>query len=326
MALTSDLSGKIGSMDEPRLPRPKRPYFSERQGRGPFQNPVDFPEIRKMLGDLFDRLQEAGYFQEAFGYWCVDAHDVPGTLGANADGYFRRAVGRDGIWPWDRQVSPAELWPGDIRADAWDSAPAWTFWDEDTWFDVLEVVHDLISKPVDGWHHDFSGCGWHWSKFDHEAGADLFREEVSWALGHGDPAYEMTGDGEIVLAAPDGFRPLLTAEVPQGTERDEVQAKVDAAVKLFRGRHASDVDRQHAVRDLADVLEHLRGDMKAVMLRKDESDLFNIANNFAVRHNNPRQRRDYDRTTWHRWMFYVYLATIHAVLRVRSNAATDRTQ
>jgi hypothetical protein len=49
-----------------------------------------------------------------------------------------------------------------------------------------------------------------------------------------------------------------------------------------------------------------------------EGDLFNIANNFAIRHNNREQRGEYDREVWLRWMFYVYLATIHAVSRVRA--------
>jgi hypothetical protein len=65
------------------------------------------------------------------------------------------------------------------------------------------------------------------------------------------------------------------------------------------------------------VLEALREDMKGIMLPKDESELFHLANGFAIRHNNRRQRGDYDRAPWLAWAFYVYRATIHAVLRVR---------
>jgi hypothetical protein len=53
------------------------------------------------------------------------------------------------------------------------------------------------------------------------------------------------------------------------------------------------------------------------MLTADEKALFHVANGFSIRHNNRDQRGDYDRVTWLRWAFYVYLATIHAVLRVR---------
>jgi hypothetical protein len=60
--------------------------------------------------------------------------------------------------------------------------------------------------------------------------------------------------------------------------------------------------------------------MKDVMLPKDEGELFHLANGFAIRHNNRKQRGDYDRPVWLAWSFYVYLATIHAVLRVRNRA------
>lgn len=71
------------------------------------------------------------------------------------------------------------------------------------------------------------------------------------------------------------------------------------------------------MRELADVLEVLRP--------KDEQELFRLANGFAIRHNNREQMRLYDDAVWLRWAFYVYLATIHAVLRVpaRQEAGTS---
>ncbi len=53
------------------------------------------------------------------------------------------------------------------------------------------------------------------------------------------------------------------------------------------------------------------------MLPKDERALFQIANGFAIRHNNRQQRTDYDRITWLRWCFWTYLATFQAVLSTR---------
>ncbi len=144
-----------------------------------------------------------------------------------------------------------------------------------------------------------------------------FRDEMNGALRLHDPPYEMNDEGIVVEAGPAEFNSLLTAAVPPGTEPD-VASKLDAATKRFRVRGASLDDRRVAVRDLADVLEALRDDIKEEsMLSKDEKKLFHIANGFAIRHQNRHQRGDYDRLTWLRWAFYVYLATIHAVLRVR---------
>ena len=52
------------------------------------------------------------------------------------------------------------------------------------------------------------------------------------------------------------------------------------------------------------------------MLSKDEGDLFNIANNFTIRHLNPKQQGNYDSAIWHQWMFYVNLSTIYVITRL----------
>lgn len=45
-------------------------------------------------------------------------------------------------------------------------------------------------------------------------------------------------------------------------------------------------------------------------------DLFNIANNFGIRHYNKEQKTNYDQNIWLSWMFHFYLATLHASLRL----------
>jgi len=72
------------------------------------------------------------------------------------------------------------------------------------------------------------------------------------------------------------------------------------------------------VRELADVLEPLRQTIKEEALPKDESEMFRLANGFAIRHNNREQKSQYDDIVWLRWAFYVYLATIHATVRLQA--------
>jgi hypothetical protein len=95
-----------------------------------------------------------------------------------------------------------------------------------------------------------------------------------------------------------------------------VQSRLAAAVDKFRRRGASVDQRRDAVRDLADVLEYLRPEAKAVLQSADEKDLFSLANNFGIRHHNQRQKTDYDKPIWLSWLFYYYVATIHAVTRL----------
>lgn len=76
---------------------------------------------------------------------------------------------------------------------------------------------------------------------------------------------------------------------------------------------------------MAAMLEFLRPKLKKVLTRKDESDLFQIANRFGVCHHDRKQKTDDDEATWYSWMFYFYLATIHASLRmIEKYAATPQ--
>ena len=102
---------------------------------------------------------------------------------------------------------------------------------------------------------------------------------------------------------------------------DKDRAKVVGAIRTFRLAKATREQRQQAVRDLIDILEFHRPAVRAHLGKKGEGDLFNIANNFALRHHNSSQSDDYGED-WLTWLFYLYLSTVHLVLgRVHDSEA-----
>lgn len=178
------------------------------------------------------------------------------------------------------------------------------FQDRDTVLDFFELsMRELVSLKTT--HGE-----------DKRAGQDRFRELINPLLGRLDPPLEMTPDAVIVQAVEPPMRRLIEQPLPEDTPKKEVSDRVDDAIEHYRRRDAGASDRRAAVRELADVLEFLRPQVKEHMLSGDEKDLFAIANNFAIRHNKPNTKRDFDEPAWLAWLFYVYLATIRLTLEL----------
>lgn len=285
----------------------KRTY-SQRHGRGPASVGLSLYDLTRSVRSVWAYLWEQGLFEESFGHEPtpdeqqeaasvgVFLPDDCGFVGADPDAFFLRKTGRTGIWPI-------------LNAD-----PFGPQWDQDTLLDVVEVMHDLASTPNrDGWGQ----------RFDREAGRKTYRDEMNGILSRMDPPHVINDDGYVEQLATSGFEGLLTAELPPGTDEELVGSRVRRAVAVFRTRGVSEDDLREAVRELYGVLEVLRPSIKAEMLSKDEGALFGIANGFAIRHAEG-QKRDYDKLTWLRWTFYVYLATVHAMTRVVHRQAAEQ--
>ena len=271
-----------------------KPYYSLRIGTHKGEISLDLPAAKKLFLPLYRSFDQKYYFQEAFGYKCVDSGYIAGTTGQEIEGALLLALRKDYLFPIEDHISG---------------------YTEDDFFDVVEFLHDHISKPIDGYLHNYHGCGWHYSEFNRLEGQSDFRAALNPILSCLDRGFVLSDGGEILHIAEPGLIPLLEADIPTNDEANVV-SRVAAAVKKFRQHRSSLEERRHALRDLADVLEYLRPQVKSVLASKDESDLFKIANNFGIRHHNATQRTDYDAEIWFDWIFYHYLATIHTVLRL----------
>src|SRR4051794_31956803 len=108
------------------------PYFSERHGRGRRDETLEFETVRRLVVNIWDSLRAQHYFEQAFGYACVDGDEM-GSIGGDPDAYFLRRIGRDEIWPY---------WYVDPRTPSLLRTTRAESWDADTLFDVVEVLHD----------------------------------------------------------------------------------------------------------------------------------------------------------------------------------------
>ena len=263
----------------------KKDFFSIRTGKNPNTHGFSLSDLNQFFCRLYGQLAANGYFDEAFGYFCVDADFIPGKL-ADVEFDILMRLRKKQVWPIDK-----------YHVD----------YSEDDLFDMIEYLHEYVSKPIDGTMHSYANCGMHWETFSKAEGQAEFREKVNELLALYQEPFVFNANGEILHKPDKGFEKIFEADVPSDDEN--VRLRVDSAVLKFRKHGASLDDRRQAVRD------YLRPNMKSLLNKKDEDDLFNIANNFGIRHHNEKQKTNYDAAIWLSWMFYFFLSTIHVVLR-----------
>lgn len=281
VTLLEDLVAHVHDLPER---APARPYWSERiSGLEP--KTLDFHDVAASFVELIGCLDRRGYFERVFGADCVD-NPRPGTDPALE---LKRRLGRDDLWPLQRNVAS---------------------WNRDTLFDLIEVFHDIAARPTDGTYHSFAGCGWDYSRYSSKAGQALYRWEVNRILDRSDIGYRLAEAGEdigrMVIVAGDARDDLVGQMLARGGPS---QGRVDHAIAQFRSRGATRDEKRAAVRSLADVLESRRQLLKAHLLKKDEAALFQVANEFDIRHHRADQRADYDEA-YLDWLFWWYLATV----------------
>jgi len=266
-------------------------YYSQRAGTNPNLNGLPIEDIIDLFSRVYQQLQADGYFDEAFGFWCIDEDHIDGNV-KDIELEMLLTIRKKNLWPISEYASS---------------------YTEDDFLDLIEFLYQYVSKPIDGTMHSYNGCGMHWETFNKREGQVIFREKTNAVLSHYKNKFELSQSGEVLHKPEEGFEQIFNADVP--SKDSNIVGRINAATTNFR-RHGSSIDdRRQAVRDLADVLEYLKPKVQELLTNKDEKDLFNIANNFGIRHHNDKQKTSYDAAIWLSWMFYFYLSTIHVVLR-----------
>lgn len=266
-------------------------YYSQRKGTNPNLSGLQLRDIVDLFVRVYSQLCEDGYFSEAFGYECVDAGHVDGKV-RDIELEMLLGIRKKGLWP-----------PHTMGKN----------YKEDDFFDIVEFLFRHVSKPIDGSYHSYSQCGMHWETFNKGQGQAEYCNKVNAVLRHYAKPFELSEAGEVLHKPEVGFEQIFDADIP--SKDANITGRINAAILQYRRHGATLDDRRQAVRDLSDVLEYTRPKIKSLLTSADEKDLFNLANNFGIRHHNDQQRTGYDTSLWLSWMFYFYLATIHVVLR-----------
>ena len=184
--------------------------------------------------------------------------------------------------------------------------------DEDWLLTAVEFLYRNAAKPTRTHGHSYYDCGLHVDAADSDKGRSEFRERMNGILGRYVTPFELRKNGEIWHVAPTGLEDLAVVE----TGDPSIDERVASAVSRYRRHGSTEEEKRQAVRDLADVLEYLRSSVGTGLPSKDEGYLFDIANNFGIRHHNPKQKTEYNQGVYMDWIFYAFLNAIALAVKV----------
>lgn len=289
------LTELVHRASELRRPVDPGPYWPQRQARGLSHDGTTPRDARRDFERLISYFTDNGYLVEVFGEECVDD---PSEL-PDASRVIERRLGIPGLWPL-----------------------AAATWDEDTFFGLIEVFHDLVSRPRTRRFHSWDSCGWHHSEFHPGPARILYRGKVNELLREAGIDYELAAGGEDLgrlVAVTDDARSALV-HLALTDSAPDITTRIRHAVALFRGRDTTVESKRSAIVTLAGVLEERRALLKD-KLGRDEGALFEIANRYDLRHREAKQRGDYDEAFLD-WIFWWYLGTVELTNRLIASRTT----
>ncbi|MFJ1561316.1 hypothetical protein [Streptomyces mirabilis] len=283
----TELVNRAGELRRATAPRP---YWPQRCGSGLSHDGSTPRDTRRDFARIIGDFAHNGYLVEVFGEECLDdPNDLP-----------------DASEVIDRRLGIANLWPLSPER-----------WDEDTFFGLIEVFHDLVSRPRMRRFHNWNMCGWHHSEFHNGPARVLYRLKVNQLLPEAGMEYELAAEGEDLgrlVAITDDARSQLVHRALNDSAPD-ITTRIRHAIALFRGRDTSVETKRSAIVTLAGILEERRALIKEQVGKPDEGALFEIANRYDLRHRRADQRGDYDEVFLD-WIFWWYLATVELTNRL----------
>jgi hypothetical protein len=233
-----------------------RQYYSTRAGKNENFRGFDSDSLKKYFLVIYRDFARSCYFSEHLDNFT--ATDINGKL--------LLLLRRDeNFWPIENNIQN---------------------YTEDDLFDIIEFLYDNISKRTGC---DVTGYNFRDWDYDQSKGQQEFRQRINEILIDYKDGYELTNDGEICIKGEHGLSEIFNTEIPKSADKI-VKDKVNLAIKKYRCSRSNLDERRIAIRELADILENLRPKIKKEFFEKDENDLFNIANNYCIRHLREKQK------------------------------------
>ena len=266
-------------------------YYIECKGLLDKELNISFEEVKQFFFKIYKYFSDMNYFEAAINgvwitpQWGEQYQEIPPLFGAAPEIFFMNHLRSSEIYP------------------IYEYYESYT---EDELFSVIEILYDKIAV------YDYKN-----NTLEIKQPRNEFSTQINNVLKFYSSGYYLeTNSGTICKGTNSAIKEMLFENLYE-TFDDDTMGKMNTAIKMYYRFDSNMELKKKAINILADILEPLREDLKNTLnalyeINKNTHDklIFDIVNNFNVRHNNKRQNTEYEMHIWYDWMMQYYTSVI----------------
>ena len=273
-------------------------YYNERNGLLEQNLHIDFEKLKEFFLQTYRYFESKDYFECAIkGIWKQVPYNDPymveaPTFSPSVEIYFANKLQNTEVWPIYQNIDN---------------------YDEVMIFTVIEILYDHIA------FYDYNQ-----EEIHKEEPREEYVEHINNLLKAYKNGFYLEPSSGYIMGLPNqALQEQLNTEIKDFP--DDVIEKMSSASRMYYRFDSSMEEKKKAINILADILEPIRDNVKDIFdkdhLGKKPHDklIFDIVNNFNVRHNKDNQKLDYSKEIWYDWMMQYYTSVIIAYYKIQKD-------
>lgn len=274
-------------------------YYAERKGLVKENLQMDFKGLLSYFFQIYCYFNNREYFKSAVSGVYVGIYEnerqiLPPSLAPTAEVFFTTKL-------QDKKVYPIYEY--------------YEYYNEETLFTVIEILYDHIA------YYDYE-----MQELIKEEPQREFCEQINNILKLYRQGFYLEPKQGFIMELPNKALKEQLAYDGKDME-DDVYNKLCTASEMYYRFDSDEEIKKKAINILADILENVREEVKTLLnseyqINKKQHDglIFDIVNNYNIRHNNKSQMTDYSKEVWYDWMMQYYTSTIITFYRLKKKS------
>jgi hypothetical protein len=278
-------------------------YYAKRNNLINTEFSIDLEDLRTYFYQTYKYFEDKGYFKSAFkGIYIEEDYKsnylvLSKTMSPTPEIFFITHLENNNVLP------------------IYDNHEYFT---EEQLFSIIEIFYDHIA------YYDYQK-----EILVKEAPKIEFATHINNLLKRYNTGYYLNENQGFIMNQPNqALKELMNSEPPE-TMGDIVLNQLNTATKMYYRFNSNEEEKKKAINILADILEPIRTKLENLLneeydISKDKHDrlIFDIFNNFHIRHNLKRDHKNYSKPIWYDHMMQYYSSVILTYYRLIADRKT----